>query len=70
LLVRRTSPVFPGHTGRDLLASDDAVVDETVNGRRCDAKRGRRTFDGQKITCLLIRPERSQKPLISLNRLA
>jgi hypothetical protein len=35
LLVRRTSPVFPGHTGRDLLASDDAVVDETVNGRWC-----------------------------------
>jgi hypothetical protein len=34
LLVRGTSPVFPGHTERDLLASDDAVVDETVNGRR------------------------------------
>ena len=44
-------PDAPGRTGRDLLASDDAVVDETMNGRRCDAERGRRTFDGQQLAC-------------------
>ena len=44
-------PNAPGRTGRDLLASDDAVVDETMNGRRCDAERGRRTFEGQQLTC-------------------
>jgi hypothetical protein len=44
-------PDAPGGTGRDLLASDDAVVDEAMNGRRCDAERGRRTFDGQQLTC-------------------
>src|SRR6476620_3476073 len=44
-------PDTPWRTGRDLLASDDAVVDETMNGRRCDAERGRRTFDGQQLTC-------------------
>src|ERR1700745_1283528 len=43
-------PDAPGRSGRDLLASDDAVVDETMNGRRCDAERGRRTFDGQQLT--------------------
>jgi hypothetical protein len=30
-------PDAPGRTGRDLLASDDAVIDETMNGRGCDA---------------------------------
>ena len=39
-------PDAPGGTGRDLLASDDAVIDETMNGRGCDAARGRHTFDG------------------------
>src|SRR5215468_5028472 len=33
-------PDAPGRTGRDLLASDDAVVDETMNGRRCNAECG------------------------------
>ena len=46
-----SEPDAPGRTGRDLLASDDAVVDETMNGRRCDAERRRRTFDGQQLTC-------------------
>src|SRR5262249_31620124 len=48
-------PDAPGRTGRDLLASDDAVVDETMNGRRCNAERGRRTFDGQQLTCSGVR---------------
>jgi len=32
---------------RDLLARDDAVVDQTMDSRRCDAKLDRRPFDGQ-----------------------
>jgi hypothetical protein len=44
-------PDAPGRTGRDLLTSDDAVIDETMNGRACDAERGRGTFDGQQFAC-------------------
>jgi len=44
-------PDAPGRTGRDLLASDDAVIDETMNGRGRDAERGRHTFDGQQFAC-------------------
>jgi hypothetical protein len=43
-------PDAPGRTGRDLFASDDAVIDETMNGRGCDAERGRHTF-GQQFAC-------------------
>jgi hypothetical protein len=55
----------PWRTGRDLLAGDDAVVDETMNGRRCDAERGRRTFDGQQLTCsdVSIRDEARNPPV-------
>src|SRR5215471_964169 len=58
-------PDAPGRTGRDLLASDDAVVDETMNGRRCDTERGRGTFDGQQLTCsgVSIRDEARNLPV-------
>src|SRR3982075_2738441 len=58
-------PDAPGRTGRDLLASDDAVVDETMNGRRGDAEVGRRTFDGQQLACsgVSIRDEARNLPV-------
>jgi hypothetical protein len=56
-------PDAPGGSGRDLLASDDAVVDETMNGRRCDAERGRRTFDGADARVAVVTASARSLPL-------